>query len=182
MLITCDECGIAFNKGVAEIKRTSGSFCGTSCAGTFNGKKRKGPYGGAAQKEKYRQARELRIQGHGYRSIFSKIGVPVTTVARWTKDIKVSSKKARKKYFREHVIPIEDLKSTSSIRARLLLTVNACQSCGISEWKGNEIVLELHHKDGNGENDDLENLTLLCPNCHSQTDNYRNRKRLALDE
>jgi predicted HNH restriction endonuclease len=35
------------------------------------------------------------------------------------------------------------------------------------------IPLELHHKDGNRYNDQLENLILLCPNCHAFTENYR---------
>ena len=42
-----------------------------------------------------------------------------------------------------------------------------CESCGLTEWKGEEIPLELHHIDGNHFNNDLDNLQLLCPNCHS---------------
>ena len=45
-------------------------------------------------------------------------------------------------------------------------------NCGISEWHGDEIVLQLHHIDGNNRNNSVENLMLLCPNCHSQTDNF----------
>ena len=37
---------------------------------------------------------------------------------------------------------------------------------------GKPIVLQLHHKDGNNQNNSLDNLMILCPNCHSQTDNY----------
>ena len=39
----------------------------------------------------------------------------------------------------------------------------------------NLIPLEVHHKDGNHENNLEENLQLLCPNCHAQTENYRTR-------
>ena len=49
---------------------------------------------------------------------------------------------------------------------------NKCEICGISEWMGKEISLQLHHKDGDETNNTLENLQILCPNCHSQTDNY----------
>lgn len=49
---------------------------------------------------------------------------------------------------------------------------NKCACCGISEWNGKPIVLQLHHIDGNHNNNNLENLQILCPNCHSQTENY----------
>lgn len=42
-----------------------------------------------------------------------------------------------------------------------------CECCGLSEWRGEEIPLELHHKDGNHYNNDFANLEILCPNCHA---------------
>lgn len=50
-----------------------------------------------------------------------------------------------------------------------------CESCGLEYWKGVVIPLELHHIDGNHFNNNLDNLKLLCPNCHALTDNYRGR-------
>ena len=47
-----------------------------------------------------------------------------------------------------------------------------CEICGISEWNGKPISLQLHHVDGNRKNNLLSNIQILCPNCHSQTDNY----------
>jgi 5-methylcytosine-specific restriction endonuclease McrA len=47
-----------------------------------------------------------------------------------------------------------------------------CEMCGISEWRGSKIVLELHHKDGNRHNNQINNLQILCPNCHSLTPNH----------
>lgn len=44
--------------------------------------------------------------------------------------------------------------------------------CGLTEWMGKPIPLELHHVNGNPNDNRLENLQLLCPNCHAQTDNY----------
>lgn len=50
-----------------------------------------------------------------------------------------------------------------------------CENCGLEYWQGERIPLELHHSDGNHFNNNLDNLKLLCPNCHALTDNYRGR-------
>lgn len=49
---------------------------------------------------------------------------------------------------------------------------NKCEICGISEWMNKPISLQLHHKDGDHYNHVLDNLQILCPNCHSQTDSF----------
>jgi hypothetical protein len=50
---------------------------------------------------------------------------------------------------------------------------SVCGYCGLSSWWCNrELVLEIHHVDGNHGNEQRENLVYLCPNCHSQTPNY----------
>jgi hypothetical protein len=50
---------------------------------------------------------------------------------------------------------------------------NKCWTCNITEWNNKSIVMELEHIDGNSENNDLKNLSLICPNCHSQTPTYK---------
>lgn len=50
-----------------------------------------------------------------------------------------------------------------------------CNKCGLSEWLGKPISLEIEHKDGNHQNNDRDNIELLCPNCHAQTDTYRGK-------
>lgn len=67
---------------------------------------------------------------------------------------------------------------TNKIRIKILeegIKEYICEICGNSEWLGKPIPLEIHHKDGNKDNDVIENFMLLCPNCHAQTDSYRGR-------
>ena len=47
-----------------------------------------------------------------------------------------------------------------------------CNQCGISEWNGKELRLQIDHIDGNNKNDKIENYRYLCPNCHTQTDTW----------
>ena len=49
---------------------------------------------------------------------------------------------------------------------------NRCEVCGISKWQNKKLVCQLHHIDGDSTNNTLENLQILCPNCHSQTETY----------
>ena len=65
--------------------------------------------------------------------------------------------------------------TSGKLRIKLLaegLKENKCEICGITKWHGKPIVCQLHHIDGNNQNNNLENLQILCPNCHSQTENY----------
>lgn len=55
-----------------------------------------------------------------------------------------------------------------------------CAWCGLDEWRGSRLVLQLDHINGVSNDHRLENLRLLCPNCHSQTDTYCNRAREAV--
>lgn len=65
--------------------------------------------------------------------------------------------------------------ATSKLKLKLLkegIKENKCEICGITEWNGKPLVMQLHHIDGNNSNNSLDNLQILCPNCHSQTENY----------
>lgn len=51
-----------------------------------------------------------------------------------------------------------------------------CSICSISNWQNKELTLQIDHIDGDRKNNNLSNLRLLCPNCHSQTDTYTFKK------
>jgi len=57
------------------------------------------------------------------------------------------------------------------------LKEHKCEECGIIEWNNKPLSLELDHTDGIRSNNKLENLKLLCPNCHSQTNTWRGRNK-----
>lgn len=52
----------------------------------------------------------------------------------------------------------------------------ANKTCGISEWQGKKITLDVDHIDGNFLDCRVENLRFLCPNCHRQTPTFGRRK------
>jgi predicted nuclease with TOPRIM domain len=73
------------------------------------------------------------------------------------------------------------------LKKRIVLEQNQkCNHCGIDKWNNKQIVLELEHIDGNHYNNERENLEVICPNCHSQTDTWRGRnktnKRLKISD
>jgi len=68
---------------------------------------------------------------------------------------------------------------SSKLRKKLIedgIKKNECEKCGINKWLSKLIPLELHHVDGNRFNNKLENLQILCPNCHSLTPNHGRNK------
>jgi hypothetical protein len=92
---------------------------------------------------------------------------------------------------RAHPMPMAKLlvadtyRSRHNVKLRLLgegLKANRCEECGLTEWRGEALSMALHHINGDGRDNRLENLQLLCPNCHSQTENFagRGRRRLEL--
>lgn len=77
-------------------------------------------------------------------------------------------------------------RSTNSLKKRLLkegVKEQKCECCGLTEWLGKPLQLELHHVNGNNIDNRIENLQILCPNCHAQTEHYRGKNtQSALSE
>ena len=80
----------------------------------------------------------------------------------------------------------ELVKNTSLKKVLIYLFGDICVECGCGgEWNGKPLILQVDHIDGNSDNNLPENVRLLCPNCHTQTDtycgsnvgNYKNDKR-----
>jgi hypothetical protein len=86
---------------------------------------------------------------------------------------------------RPRAMPLEQLlvadrpqTNRSHIKLRLLaagLKENRCERCGLTEWDGRPLNMQLHHVNGQGKDDRLENILFLCPNCHAQTETWGGR-------
>lgn len=59
-----------------------------------------------------------------------------------------------------------------------------CENCGLTEWLGQPINLEIHHINGDRTDNTFENLQLLCPNCHSYTETfcYKSKNQIITEE
>lgn len=87
--------------------------------------------------------------------------------------------KTKEKYTLEEVFTKNSKISQKVMRGyveRYKVIPYICNNCGCDgHWMGGKISLEIHHKDGDNTNHEIENLIYLCPNCHALTDSYRGR-------
>lgn len=121
--------------------------------------------------------------GNSYRACQTKFGF---TPMAWHK-----ARKRGEIRTRPNGLPIDELLlrrgNRQNVKKRLLkvgLLDNRCQRCGLTEWLGRPLVIQIDHINGDRSDHRLENLQMLCPNCHSQTPTYgaRNRGRRRLQE
>ena len=86
-------------------------------------------------------------------------------------------------------VPLDDILVADStyvngarLRRRLVeagLKAAHCELCGLKEWRGEPLPLALDHVNGDHCDNRLENLRILCPNCHALTDTWCGRNRRA---
>ena len=93
----------------------------------------------------------------------------------WNKGQTIGPKRDIKEYL-SNEFPILSHK----LKNRLIkegLKEHKCECCGITEWNGKPAPIELDHINGNHHDNRLENLRILCPNCHAQTNTYRGKNK-----
>jgi Zn finger protein HypA/HybF involved in hydrogenase expression len=80
-----------------------------------------------------------------------------------------------KKCLSEILVENSNYKNRTRLKKRLInegILEYKCNCCGINEWLGKPISLQLEHKNGINNDNRIQNIELLCPNCHSQTSTY----------
>lgn len=89
----------------------------------------------------------------------------------------------QEKYTPENLFVKNSSVSNQTIRKYLdkyELIPYVCSECGCDgNWRGKVLALQLHHKDGDNTNNELDNLIYLCPNCHAITDTYGGKANMG---
>lgn len=93
----------------------------------------------------------------------------------WSKGKENINSLSKTKFMKKYLKVLDYKPNTHRLKLRLYkfnLKKENCESCGIGSWRGGKLSLHLDHINGNNKDNRLENLQVLCPNCHSQTDTY----------
>jgi 5-methylcytosine-specific restriction endonuclease McrA len=95
------------------------------------------------------------------------------------------SGKGIKKNIKKRILNIEEYVSRRSVRKIILeqkLIDYKCSLCDLTdEWNGNKLILHLDHINGLRNDNRVENLRFLCPNCHSQTSTYTGKNKTKIE-
>ena len=115
-------------------------------------------------------------EGHSFKECRVRFGF---TDASWGKSVRAGRLSPRPRRKPLHLIL--QSRSRGTIKRRLLdagILKNVCDECGISEWRGKRLSIQIDHVNGVKDDHRIENLRMLCPNCHSQTDTFAAKNRL----
>lgn len=155
MGVVCEKCGIE-NEGTFG----SGRFCSRSCA---NSRIR-------TEETKQKISESMKKQ-------FLEKGCPEKNELQ-KEALKKASRAFIEKCKKELMEADFSTLKYDRLRKRLLAeNGHICNKCKLTEWLDQPIALEVEHKDGNNQNNTRENLEMLCPNCHAQTETWRGRNK-----
>lgn len=129
----------------------------------------------------------LKATGGNYKTIQNAVKRLQLNTSHWTGKGHLRGKThnwAPMRDFEDILVEDSNYVSTFNLKHRLIranLLSYECSVCHISSWQGKELALQLDHINGVNNDHRLENLRLLCPNCHSQTDTFagKNKKKMV---
>ncbi len=133
------------------------------------------PYADARKRYDWRAVQAYYDGGQTYRACAAKFGF---SAASWTKAVRRGQITPRVQR-----LPLERVlqQSHRSVVKRHLIQAgiltNRCSLCGIDEWRGKPLSIQIDHINGVRDDNRIENLRMLCPNCHSQTETFAARNR-----
>lgn len=150
----CKHCGAVLSYQDNVLKKV---FCNHHCSATYNNLKK-------AQKVKW----ECLSCGKEHNSLPHKVGSYC--------GISCFNEARMEKTFTK--LLSGELNDRGMMRSAIIRKYGSvCADCGLFEWRGEELPLELHHKDGDAGNNEYSNISLLCPNCHAITDTWKGKNR-----
>lgn len=152
----CPKCSIQHGK--------NGSFCSRKCANSRNFSAE------SRLKKSVAQARHLNTLPEDVKA--KRIDVLNSTEAQ---------KRKKSTWLKKRIdTPWDDLSWDTKRKLVIFEQQSKCAQCNLSEWRGQKIILEVDHINGNNKDNKRENLEAVCPNCHSLTETWRGRNKQGL--
>jgi len=124
---------------------------------------------------------DVKVSGTNYRRVHLQVARDGLDTSHWLGQGYLKGRShtySKSRSLSEILVEHSTYSNAVHLKRRLLscgLLRAACYECGITEWRGSRLVLQLDHINGVGDDQRLENLRLLCPNCHSQTATFAGR-------
>jgi hypothetical protein len=142
------------------------------------------PLGDRRRRYDWAEVQTYYDEGHTYRQCAFEFGF---CAAAWHKAVQRRELKPRTGRTPIERLLVRNGGSRRSVKQRLLesgMVENRCDICGLEDWQGKPIIIHLDHINGIRDDHRLENLRMLCPNCHSQTETYgaKNKGRWSLQD